>query len=131
MSILYRPVVKKQGDMYAIEPYSGNLNPQPFLNVGMDIHFGALFFVRFINGLVERYPELFEGDGHASQHAANFAKKWSSYSTINELANGDILKFNEVTEQPLEKCLLHLAYKADKAQVEGLMHKEMMKRVTP
>ena len=91
----------------------------------------TFFFVRFINGLVERYPELFEGDGHASQHAANFAKKWSSYSTINELANGDILKFNEVTEQPLEKCLLHLAYKADKAQVEGLMHKEMMKRVTP
>lgn len=45
MSILYRPVTKKQGDMYAIEPYSGILNPKPFLNVGMDVHFGALFFL--------------------------------------------------------------------------------------
>ena len=45
MSILYRPVVKKQGDMYAIEPYSGTLNPKPFLEVGMDVHFGALFFL--------------------------------------------------------------------------------------
>jgi hypothetical protein len=45
MSILYRPVTKKQGDMYAIEGYSGNLNPKPFLELGMDIHFGALFFL--------------------------------------------------------------------------------------
>lgn len=45
MSILYRPVVKKQGDMYAIEGYTGELNPTKFLNVGMDVHFGALFFL--------------------------------------------------------------------------------------
>jgi len=87
------------------------------------------FFVRFFNGLTERYPELFEGDGSSSQHAANFAKKWAAYSTINELANGDILKFEEVTLQPLEKCLLHLAYKADKQQLENLLHKEAMKRI--
>ena len=45
MSILYRPVTKKQGDMYGIQSYTGELNPQPFLNVGMDVHFGALFFL--------------------------------------------------------------------------------------
>jgi hypothetical protein len=44
MSILYRPVTKKQGDMYTIEPYSGNLKPEKFLDVSMDIHFGCLFF---------------------------------------------------------------------------------------
>ena len=47
MSILYRPVTKKQGDMYTIQPYSGNLNPNLFLDVKMDIHFGCLFF--FVN----------------------------------------------------------------------------------
>jgi len=45
MSILYRPVTKRQGDMYSIEPYSGELKPELFLNVPMDIHFGALFFL--------------------------------------------------------------------------------------
>jgi len=47
MSILYRPVTKKQGDMYTIEPYSGELNPNRFLDVKMDVHFGCLFF--FVN----------------------------------------------------------------------------------
>jgi hypothetical protein len=47
MSILYRPVDKRQGDMYTIKPYTGELNPKLFLEVGMDVHFGALFF--FVN----------------------------------------------------------------------------------
>jgi hypothetical protein len=47
MSILYRPVDKRQGDMYTIKPYTGELNPKLFLEVGMDIHFGCLFF--FVN----------------------------------------------------------------------------------
>ena len=47
MSILYRPVDKRQGDMYTIKPYTGELNPKLFLEVSMDIHFGALFF--FLN----------------------------------------------------------------------------------
>lgn len=46
MSILYRPVVEKKGDMYSIKPYTGELNPKLFLELGMDIHFGALFFFR-------------------------------------------------------------------------------------
>lgn len=44
MSILYRPVEKKQGDMYTIKPYTGDINPNLFLETPMDIHFGALFF---------------------------------------------------------------------------------------
>jgi hypothetical protein len=51
MDILYRPVVKKKGDMYSIEPYRGEINPEKWLSVGMDIHFGALFF--FVNLLMD------------------------------------------------------------------------------
>lgn len=46
MSILYRPVEKKQGDMYTIKPYTGELNAKLFLDIPMDIHFGCLFFFR-------------------------------------------------------------------------------------
>jgi hypothetical protein len=45
MSILYRPVVKKQGALYDIRAYDGNLYADKFKKVGMDTHFGALFFL--------------------------------------------------------------------------------------
>lgn len=47
MSILYRPIERKQGDNYTIKPYDGKLNPDLWLSVGMDVHFSCLFF--FVN----------------------------------------------------------------------------------
>ena len=44
MSILYRPIVEKKGDMYSIKPYDGKIDKKLFMNVTMDIHFGTLFF---------------------------------------------------------------------------------------
>lgn len=44
MSILYRPIKNKKGDMYTIEPYNGIGDQKLFLDVTMDVHFGALFF---------------------------------------------------------------------------------------
>lgn len=52
MSILYRPVVKKRGALYEIETYKGEINEEPFLKMGMDIHFGALsFFLHLLTDL--------------------------------------------------------------------------------
>jgi hypothetical protein len=46
MSILYRPVVKKAGALYDIEVYKGIVDKEKFLNVGMDAHWGAIFFFK-------------------------------------------------------------------------------------
>jgi hypothetical protein len=46
MSILYRPVTTKVGKLYDIQPYTGELKGELFSEVGMDVHFGALFFFR-------------------------------------------------------------------------------------
>jgi hypothetical protein len=46
MSILYRPVVKKQGALYDIEHYKGIIDSDKFLKVGMDAHWGAIFFFK-------------------------------------------------------------------------------------
>ena len=52
MSILYRPVVKNRGGLYNTKDYDGMIDGDKFLSVGMDIHFGALFFfVRLLTGL--------------------------------------------------------------------------------
>jgi hypothetical protein len=47
MSILYRPITTEKEGMYLTKPYDGTDNSEKFLELGMDIHFGALFF--FIN----------------------------------------------------------------------------------
>lgn len=46
------------------------------------------------------------------------------------LSGEDIDKIDSVVEQPLEKCLLYLAYKADKIQLEDLMHKESLRKMS-
>ena len=46
-----------------------------------------------------------------------------------ELSNGDILKIDSVVKEPLEKCLLYLAFKSDKNQLEELLHREAMKKI--
>jgi hypothetical protein len=51
MSILYRPITDKKGDMYTIEAYKGDIDEKLFLSVNMDVQFGALFF--FVNLLTD------------------------------------------------------------------------------
>lgn len=53
MSILYRPIIKKQFGTYLTEPYEGYINEEIWLNQTMDIHFGAyFFFVRLLKDLL-------------------------------------------------------------------------------
>ena len=52
MSILYRPIKRKSMGTYEIEEYTGKDNEALFLEVPMDIHYGALFFfVRLLTAL--------------------------------------------------------------------------------
>ena len=44
MSILYRPIVHKKGENYKIKTYKGDVDDSKWLELGMDIHLGALFF---------------------------------------------------------------------------------------
>lgn len=67
MSILYRRVTKKVGSLYEVEPYKGEIDENLFLGVGMDVHWGALFFFKTLledlrkstqNSLMEFLPKL-------------------------------------------------------------------------
>ena len=44
MAILYRPVTNTIGELYEIESYSGKIDKNLFMEVPMDVHFGAMFF---------------------------------------------------------------------------------------
>ena len=45
MSILYRPVEKKQFGKYSIKPYDGEMDETKWLDVNMEVQWGALFFL--------------------------------------------------------------------------------------
>jgi hypothetical protein len=72
---------------------------------------------------------LFEGDaGSSSPHQINFSRKWKNYSALIQLAGGDIRNIDEITDLPLEKCLLFLAYNSDLNQLQNLIQKEIMNK---
>lgn len=51
MNILYRKVTNKIGGLYEIETYTAKDNVEKFLDITMDVHFGAMFF--FLNTLTD------------------------------------------------------------------------------
>jgi len=51
MSILYRPIETNGKLWYTIKPYNGEIESEKWLDVGMDTHFGCLFF--FVNLLMD------------------------------------------------------------------------------
>ena len=44
MAILYRPITKKVGKLYDVANYTGEEESEWFLDLGMDVHFGAWWF---------------------------------------------------------------------------------------
>lgn len=90
MNILYRPVRKKVGNSYEIEPYNPNEEWEKFLSVTMDVHFGALFFfidlsktllsstLKSTKGQTEMFHQLnsiLEKNGNRTLQSTNWQKE--------------------------------------------------------
>ena len=65
MDILYRPITVKKGDRYQIEAYTGEIDESKWLEVGMDIHWGAMFFflhlqLELLNAIPKSLKEVME-----------------------------------------------------------------------
>jgi len=86
MSILYRPITKKNGHFYTIEPYEGIIDEEIWLDVNMEVHFGALFFfvnlsMELLKGIQKYLKEeelpasirsILERSGEVMQHSWNY-----------------------------------------------------------
>jgi hypothetical protein len=92
MSILYRPIEKKKGDTYSIQPYEGIVDESKWLDVSMDVHFGGMFFFVLIltdvanstlNSLIMRkdipanYKPILERSGKVMQRLLNLQEEMS------------------------------------------------------
>ena len=89
------------------------------------------FFLQFRDRVIDGFPELFGDGDRESQDLSpqgGFGAKWGWYQSIYGLAKGDITKFDEVTAEPLYKCLMYLVFEKEKNQLEAKMIKNSMKR---
>jgi len=98
MSVLYRPVTSKTLGMYEIEPYdSTKTQPEIFDKVGMDVHFGTMFFflhtlTEFVNSTLNSLKEeevpphiksTLEKNGEVIKQLFNFREMISPSSMIS------------------------------------------------
>jgi hypothetical protein len=77
--------------------------------------------LEFRTGLHDIYHEAFGGgDEYDSfSEATQFSSDWGWYATIDELARGDITKYEEIENMNVHKCLNNLCYKISKRKKEN------------
>ena len=130
MAVLYRPVIGSKGDMYRIEDYEGSDKYSDLLRyMPTSIVLGAMvFFLSFRNEVGEAFHSFFNGDdapdGVIKSREAVFAERWNWYQSIYALAGGDVTKFDQVTNQPLYKCLTWLTFENERIKLENQRIKE-------
>jgi hypothetical protein len=93
MSILYRPVVSKGKTLYEIKKYEADIDAERFMNVPMDVHFGAIFFFNSLlkellsstlNSLMQEkalplnIKSILEKNGNLIHHLSNLPTEISS-----------------------------------------------------
>ena len=83
------------------------------------------FFLSYRNRLTNNFPEIFgEGEEEGYDAQSQFSRKWGWYGVVYQIAQGNLLRFEEVTELPLRTALTFLEYEIDKNNVERSLMKK-------
>ena len=87
------------------------------------------FFLRFRDGIVKSYSELFAKNTQDKDSAfgaeEDFRVRYGWYNSLYKLAGGDVTKIEEVSKTNLHYCLTMLQYKVelDIAETKNLKNK--------
>jgi len=120
MALLYRPIVSQDGIKYKLEKFNSTTvmdRAQKFLNIPIQYWFGcATFFFSNVYRIHKRYSNFFESEDNdregtetseedtpkmaPSESAARFY-----FEVSFELVNGDITKYERLTETNMYLCL--------------------------
>jgi hypothetical protein len=73
----------------------------------------------FRSRIIEKYDGLF-GTEQADEFSetAQFGKRWGWYSSIYALSQGDVRRFDEITQLPINQCLTFLSFEKQKNELE-------------
>jgi hypothetical protein len=77
----------------------------------------------FRQRLGEQYAVLFGGESGGNEYSeqAQFGKRWGWYSSIYAASQGNILRFDAVTELPIHSFLTYLTFEKQKLDLETKM----------
>jgi hypothetical protein len=96
LSILYRPVKKKQGALYEVENYNSDkvLDTEKWYDVNMDFHFGCFFFFNriyldLLNDIRKSLMEEVLTNPHQPQHIKQILR--TSGEVINQLQSSQTM----------------------------------------
>ena len=84
----------------------------------------SAFFLSYREQLTNNFPDIFGEGAEGYDLQSHFSRKWGWYGAVHQIAKGDLLKFERVTELPLRTCLTYLEFEMDKMEVE----KSLMKK---
>ena len=81
------------------------------------------FFIQFKRSLRKKYPQIWPAPEEGSQEKVStfdqtpdiFQQRWQWYSVLDELAKEFNIRHNDVAALPIDVCMIHLAFLADKA----------------
>ena len=83
------------------------------------------FFLSFRERISGAYPSLFGArDENPYTREAQFGQRWGWYQSIYALAQGDVLKFGDVTQLPINQALTYLTFEKEKNDIEISMIKK-------
>lgn len=131
MAVLFRPIKDKKGDKYTIHDYQGTEEFSDLMKyMPLDVALGAyVFFCHLGNELLISTLEFLRGSGGNDLSAqGQFSAKWGWYHSIYKLADGKVWRIDEVTREPLHKCLTLLSYQIEKEKVENAQLNKTLRR---
>lgn len=70
--------------------------------------------MEFRVGLSEIYHQVFGNESDGFSEPTEFDRTWNWYATIDELAGGDVTKYEAIEQMNMHRCLNNLCYKIDK-----------------
>ena len=121
MQVLYRPIDINVRGRYNIKEYDGKIDDS-MKDMPLSIALGAVFFfVEFRKRVVSSYDGLFtEGSSEGAYSSqGGFNKKWGWYSSFHKAAQGDVTRFENISELGVHKVLMYLEYENEKATLEN------------
>ena len=128
MAILYRPIVEKQGEVYSIEAYDGEIKiraEQMKKMSAIQVQSALVFFLSFREGICRDFAIIFDNSAEGNDDAIateSFADKWSWFGVMYRLTNADISKLETITKLGLLECLTWLSYETDLESQNRVKH---------
>lgn len=121
MQVLYRPVDISVRGRYNIKEYKA-LTDDTMKDMPLAYAMSAVFFfVEFRERVISSYDGLFaEGSSEGSYTSeGGFNRKWGWYTSFYQAAQGDVTRFEDISEQGVHKILMYLEFVNEKNTLEN------------